>query len=72
MAAPTCCDRADFRISLGRVKDVFALFALAGLVSTMISATIGVASLYIGDHVTVEAFPSTWRTCGWATWAETC
>jgi PAS domain S-box-containing protein len=62
MAGAYLLHRVDFRISLARVRDVFALFALAALVSTMVSATIGVASLYVGDHVTVEAIPSTWRT----------
>lgn len=54
--------RADFRTSLTRVRDVFALFALAGLLSTMVSATIGVATLYAGDHLMAEDIVSTWRT----------
>src|SRR3954453_192741 len=37
---------ADFRPSLERVRDVVALALLAGVISTMASATIGVASLY--------------------------
>jgi PAS domain S-box-containing protein len=54
--------RVGFRPSLERVRDVLALFGLAGFVSTMVSATIGVASLYIGDRLEVEAIATTWRT----------
>ena len=54
--------RADFRPSLERVRDVFALFALAGLVSTMLSATIGVASLHITNQLPAGEIVSTWRT----------
>ena len=54
--------RVGFRPSLERVRDVLALFALAALVSTMVSATIGVASLYVGDRLPAEEIASTWRT----------
>ena len=52
---------ARFRPSLERVRDVLALVALAGVVSTAIAATIGVASLVAGDVVSIEEFGSSWR-----------
>ena len=42
---------ADFRPSLERVRDVVALALLAGVLSTMISATVGVMSLLISDQL---------------------
>jgi PAS domain S-box-containing protein len=62
MAGAYLLRRAGFRPSLERVRDVLALFALGGVVSTLISATIGVTSLYIGDRLPVEEIASTWRT----------
>jgi PAS domain S-box-containing protein len=62
MAGAYLLRRVDFRPSLERVRDVLALFALGGVASTMISATIGVTSLYIGDRLPVEEIASTWRT----------
>ncbi len=53
---------ADFRPSLARVRDVVALFVLAGVVSTMVSATIGTTSLLVGDEITSGDFGVTWRT----------
>ena len=53
---------ADFRPSLDRVRDVLALFVLAGVLSTMVSATIGTTSLLIGDEITGGDFGVTWRT----------
>ena len=49
-----------FRPTLARLRDVFALALLAGIVSTTISATIGVASLELGDSVSGDAL-SAWR-----------
>jgi integral membrane sensor domain MASE1/anti-sigma regulatory factor (Ser/Thr protein kinase) len=49
-----------FRPSLDRLRDVFALVGLAGIVSTAISATIGVASLSLGDSLSDDAL-SAWR-----------
>src|SRR5919204_3224614 len=54
--------RADFRPSFERVRDVVALALLAGVLSTMVSATIGVASLFIADRVSDSALWSSWRT----------
>jgi integral membrane sensor domain MASE1 len=53
---------ADFRPSLDRVRDVIALAVLGAGLSTMVSATIGVASLYAADEVTSGALGSVWRT----------
>jgi integral membrane sensor domain MASE1 len=52
---------ADFRPSMERVRDVFALVALAAIASTAIAATIGVASLVVGDVVSADRFGSVWR-----------
>jgi signal transduction histidine kinase len=50
-----------FRKSLDRVRDVFALIALAAVGSTLISATIGVASLYLGNIVNGAEVLEAWR-----------
>jgi serine phosphatase RsbU (regulator of sigma subunit)/anti-sigma regulatory factor (Ser/Thr protein kinase) len=52
----------DFRPSLERVRDVFALVGLAGVLSTTISATVGVTSLLVADEVSGGDFGSVWRT----------
>jgi two-component system, OmpR family, sensor histidine kinase VicK len=52
---------AHFRPSLERVRDVLALVTLAALLSTVISATVGVSSLRLGDALPAEALTSTWR-----------
>jgi integral membrane sensor domain MASE1 len=53
---------AGFRPSLDRVRDVLALFAFAGVLSTMVSATIGTTSLLVGDEIASGDFGVTWRT----------
>jgi integral membrane sensor domain MASE1/anti-sigma regulatory factor (Ser/Thr protein kinase) len=53
---------AGFRPSLERLRDVLALVALAAVVSTTVSATIGVLSLVAGDEVAFGDFASVWRT----------
>ena len=53
---------ADFRASLERVKDVLALAVLGGVVSTTISASIGVTSLLVGNEIASADFGSVWRT----------
>ena len=53
--------RVDFRPSLERVRDVLALVSLAAVGSTLIAATIGVASLVAGDEVAIGDFGSVWR-----------
>ena len=53
-------DRFGFRPALQRLRDIFALVVLAGLISTAVSATIGVASLSVGDSLAGGAL-SAWR-----------
>jgi integral membrane sensor domain MASE1/anti-sigma regulatory factor (Ser/Thr protein kinase) len=53
-------DRVGFRPTLQRLRDIFALVVLAGFISTAVSATIGVASLSVGDSLSQGAL-STWR-----------
>jgi PAS domain S-box-containing protein len=53
---------AKFRPSLDRVRDVLAVVLLAAGLSTMVSATIGVTSLWIGNEIdTAGDLPSAWR-----------
>jgi two-component system sensor histidine kinase VicK len=52
---------AGFRPTLERVRDVFALVVLAGLVSTTVSATFGVASLWLGNQLSGGELPASWR-----------
>ena len=52
---------AGFRPTLERVRDVLALVLLAGAVSTMVSATIGVASLVATGELTTAEIASNWR-----------
>lgn len=51
---------SDWHGSLDRVKDVVALVGLAALLSTMVSATIGVGSLHLGGVVPAEQVGVTW------------
>jgi signal transduction histidine kinase len=53
-----------FRPSLDRVRDVVGLIALAAGLSTTVSATIGVSSLYFGGIVSPEQAGEAW----WAWW----
>jgi signal transduction histidine kinase len=50
-----------FRPSLDRVQDVVGLIVLAAGLSTMVSATIGVASLYLGGIVSLADAGRAWR-----------
>jgi integral membrane sensor domain MASE1/anti-sigma regulatory factor (Ser/Thr protein kinase) len=52
--------RVGFRPTLQRLRDIFALVVLGAVVSTMVSATIGVASLSVGNSLSESAL-STWR-----------
>jgi serine phosphatase RsbU (regulator of sigma subunit) len=54
--------RVGFRPALSRVVDVFALVALAAVVSTLVSATIGVGSLLAGSEIDLDDAPTVWRT----------
>jgi integral membrane sensor domain MASE1/anti-sigma regulatory factor (Ser/Thr protein kinase) len=53
-------DRVGFRPTMLRLRDIFALVVLGAVLSTIVSATIGVASLSIGDSLS-EGTLSTWR-----------
>ncbi len=50
-----------FSNSLDRVRDVLGLIAIAALVSTTISATVGALSLLSGGIVSVPQLAETWR-----------
>ena len=50
-----------FRRSLDRLIDAFALIVVAAVLSTAISATVGVLSLYFGGIVPSAGFGQTWR-----------
>jgi PAS domain S-box-containing protein len=50
-----------FRTSLDRLRDVLALIVLAAILSTMVSATIGVASLYLGGIVSPAQIGNAWQ-----------
>src|SRR5262249_40006146 len=49
-----------FRPSLDRLKDVIGLILLAAVASCMVSATVGVASLYLGGIVRASDLGATW------------
>ncbi len=50
----------DFKSTLHRVKGVVGLVFLAGVLSTMVAATIGTTSLRLGHLLTSGAQPSAW------------
>jgi serine phosphatase RsbU (regulator of sigma subunit)/integral membrane sensor domain MASE1/anti-sigma regulatory factor (Ser/Thr protein kinase) len=62
LAGAYLLSRVDFRPSLERVRDVVALVGLAAMVSTTISATIGVTTLALADEIGGGQFGSVWRT----------
>ncbi|MFN2637464.1 MAG: MASE1 domain-containing protein [Gemmatimonadaceae bacterium] len=53
---------ADFKASLDSLRDVLALIVFAAILSTTISATLGVTSLYLAGMVAPATFAETWRT----------
>ncbi len=53
-------ERFGFRPSLLRLRDLFALVVLGAVISTAVSATIGVASLSVGDSLS-DSTLTTWR-----------
>jgi PAS domain S-box-containing protein len=53
-----------FRYSLEDPRSVFSFIGLAAGLSTLISATIGTTSLWLGGVITAEAFNGTW-TAWW-------
>jgi signal transduction histidine kinase len=50
-----------FEVSLERVVDVVGLIVFAALLSTMVSATIGVTSLFLGGIVALAQYAHAWR-----------
>jgi signal transduction histidine kinase len=52
---------AGFRPPLDRLQDALGLIILAAGLSTLVSATIGVSSLYLGGIVPLARFGVTWR-----------
>ena len=50
-----------FHVSLERLADVIGLIVLAAGLSTMVSATIGVTSLYLGGIISPAQLAETWR-----------
>jgi anti-anti-sigma factor len=53
---------AHFRPSLQRVRDVLALVVYGAVISTIVSASIGVTSLLIGGAISSAHLASVWRT----------
>ncbi len=51
---------AGFRITLERRRDIFALIVLAAIFSTMIAASVGVATLTLGGIVPFGDYASVW------------
>lgn len=52
--------KIGFRNSMDRLRDVLGLVTMAAVVSTMISATVGVSSLWMSGVVSPASFRSTW------------
>jgi len=61
LAGAYLLQQARFDSALRRVRDVLALVVLAAIVSTLVSATIGVASLGLGGDLDWEDVGSTFR-----------
>src|SRR5947199_7367290 len=53
--------RTGFSLALDRLRDVLVLVLLAMPLSAMVSATIGVSSLFLGKVVTFASYYPTWR-----------
>ena len=53
---------AGFRPGLARLRDVLSLVVFGAVISTIVSASIGVASLLIGGMASWADAPSLWRT----------
>jgi signal transduction histidine kinase len=51
----------NFNIALESVRDAVGLIVLAGVLSTLISASIGVASLFLGNVIATPQLFETWR-----------
>jgi integral membrane sensor domain MASE1 len=53
---------AGFRPDLQRIRDLVYLVLFGAVLSTTVSASIGVASLLAGDAIVFDHVPSVWRT----------
>jgi PAS domain S-box-containing protein len=53
--------RVGFNRSLETVKDVLALVVLGGVISTTVSATVGVTSIWLAGATAFSDIPSNWR-----------
>jgi two-component system, NarL family, sensor histidine kinase FusK len=62
LAAVVLLRRCGFQSSLDRLRDVFALVALAAGLSTIASATVGVASLLLGGVLPRRSVANAWGT----------
>lgn len=60
LAAYALDRHADFHRSLDRVKDVAWFLVVAVILSTLVSATIGVSSLWLSDIIPTEKLYTTW------------
>ncbi|HTL87050.1 MAG TPA: SpoIIE family protein phosphatase [Acidimicrobiia bacterium] len=60
LVAVALLERANFRINLGRVRDVAALVFLAAFTAMSVSATIGTAALYGAGEVTRHNLAGAW------------
>jgi two-component system, NarL family, sensor histidine kinase FusK len=49
-----------FQPALERVRDILGLVVLAAIISTLISATVGVTCLLLGDVISYSSYASTW------------
>jgi signal transduction histidine kinase len=56
----TLLAQVGFRPALDRVRDVFALIVLGAVVSTTVSATNGVTTLWLSGDVAASAYASEW------------
>jgi signal transduction histidine kinase/integral membrane sensor domain MASE1 len=61
LVATFLLNRVGFDRNLGRLRDVGALLLFAACLSTTLSATVGVLSLWLGRIVPPEALASTWK-----------
>lgn len=60
IAAHLLCRYADFHKTLDRTKDVVAFLIIAVLLSTLVSASVGVTSLWLGQIIPTEKLAEAW------------
>lgn len=61
VVAAAILQKLDFRLRLERVRDFLSLIAVGALLSTMLSASIGVTSLWLNGTVSDIDFSRTWQ-----------